>query len=316
MQLSLRHPAEIISFLSALTGDHQTGEVLLQSKDQSAKVYLHDGLIVWAFATGQDESFQSILVRENLLSKEKLLEGIRGAREQGKKSLNDILIALGIDDFEQRQRIIERHTRAALRTLQNWENCQAQFNSTSTDHDSSVRGLVLETLLDRSASARPRGAEILEHPASAARKEAPAQKNKPIYKPDLRGEPVASLPEVLERFRVEVPNFIAAMVIDGDTGMPIASASDVENLDLEVVGAFFRNLSKSALDALQAMGKAHGAECPLKEILLTSGDEFALVRTLKGGAHFLYLSIDKNSNPGMARIVIRKYLDDIHRFLA
>ena len=132
---------------------------------------------------------------------------------------------------------------------------------------------------------------------------------------ETKAEPAASLPELLERFRVEIPNFIAAMVIDGDTGMPIAAASDVEELDLEVVGAFFRGLSTSALSALNAMGKSSDSDCALEEILVTSVDEYAILRILRNGAHLLYVSVDKTSNPGMVRIVIRKYLEELNGFL-
>ena len=316
MQLSLKHPEEIISFLTALTGDRQTGEVLLQSSEQSAKVYLQEGLILWAFATGQDESFQSILIKEKHLTKDELLEGIKSARAQGKKNLDEILLALGIENHDSRNNIIERHTRSALKTLQEWDGCQAQFNSTPISVNSGKKGQGLELNL---LLANGNGVQANE-PVEKVDSSNPVEQvtsTRPSYGSDSRPTAEAkNITEVLERFRYEVPSFVAAMIIDGETGMPIASLSDVEELDLEIVSAFFRNLSKSAMDALQAMGKSSTSNCPLEEILITSEDEYALLRVLKDGKHFLYVSHDKSSNPGMARVAIRRYFDSINTFLA
>lgn len=329
MQLSLKHPAEIVSFLTALTGDRQSGEVLLQSSDQSAKVYLNDGLVLWAFATGQEESFQSILIKENHLSKEELLEGIKGARERGKKNLDEILLALGVSNSESRSNIIERHTRSALEALRGWSSCQAQFNSVPTPVSSNVPGLDLKNLIgdevsinnsNNNAAHSSPNLQTVDgptpiNPSSSQVKDA-SRLARPSYGSDTRPETeVGTLPDILEQFRIEVPNFVAAMIIDGQTGMPVATLSDIEELDLEIVSAFFRNISKSAVDALQAMGKSGDMGCPLEEILITSEDEFALMRVLKNGEHFLYVAIDKNSNPGMARVTIRRYLEKINELL-
>ncbi len=331
MQLSLKHPAEIISFLTALTGDRQSGEVLLQSSDQSAKVYLNDGLVLWAFATGQEESFQSILIKENHLSKEELLEGIKGAREKGKKNLDEILLVLGIENSDSRGNIIERHTRSALEALQGWSSCQAQFNSVPTPMSSNVPGIDLKNLISdipvvnngnhksespNSNSSTRRSVEPIPIDPSSSQIREVSRASRPTYGTDTRPETeVSTIPDILEQFRVEIPNFVAAMIIDGQTGMPVAMLSDIEELDLEIVSAFFRNISKSAVDALLAMGKSGDMGCPLEEILITSEDEFALMRVLKNGAHFLYIAIDKNSNPGMARVTIRRYLEKINELL-
>lgn len=326
MQLSLKHPAEIMSFLTALTGDRQTGEVLLQSSEQSAKVYLNDGLVLWAFATGQEESFQSILIRENHLTKEELLEGIKGAREKGKKNLDEILVALGVDNSLARSSIIERHTRSALLALRSWTQCQAQFNSVSAPAVTDVQGLELQSLLGeeappaaeghRDAAAGTGHSDEETQILGAAEEEFDERGPRPSYGADIRPTvEVHTIPEILAQFRLEIPDFLAAMVIDGETGMPIASLSDIEELDLEVVSAFFRNISKSAFDALLAMGKSVDMGCPLEEIMITSEDEFALMRVLKNGDHFLYVAIEKNSNPGMARVAIRRYLEQINELL-
>ena len=148
MEEKLKHSEHTVHYLSSLANDRQSGEVLFQYGEQSAKVYLQEGLIVWAFAAGQEESFQSILIRENNFTKEELLSGIRDARQNGQKSLNEILKALGIEQDEVRTKIIERHTRAALKVITNWGTCSAQFNALDKTTNGDGGGLELSTLVD------------------------------------------------------------------------------------------------------------------------------------------------------------------------
>ena len=296
MKQFLNSPGEITSFLSTLAQEQKTGEVLFQSNEESAKVYLHQGAIVWAFATGQRESFQSILLRENKLSKEKLLEGIKLSRNTGKKNLDDILSLLGVASAAERRSIVERHTRAALEVILNINQCAVQFNLHPAAPGETVQGLALEQLLP------------IENGAASKRSETP--KN---YRADLAAVAVGDIPEILERLRFEIPNFLAAMVVEGRTSMPIATLSDAPGLDLEVVSAFYRDLIRSAQEALKAMGKA--ASSPLDEVLLSSSDDFVLLKTLCDGSHFLYVLIDQDSNPGMAKVVVRRYLDQLNSFL-
>ncbi len=294
MKQLLNSPAEITSFLRTLAQEQKTGEALFQSNEESAKVYLHHGTVVWAFATGQRESFQSILLRENKLSKEKLLEGIRESRSSGKKNLEDILSLLGVESAAERRTIVERHTRAALDVIVHINQCAVQFNPHPASEGDRVLGLPLDLLL----------------PSDNGRRAAENSKN---YRADLAAAAVKDIPEILERLRFEIPNFLAAMVVEGRTSMPIATLSDAPGLDLEVVSAFYRDLIRSAQDALKAMGKV--ASSPLDEVLLSSKEDFVLLKTLCDGSHFLYVLIDQDSNPGMAKVVVRRYLEQLNSFL-
>jgi predicted regulator of Ras-like GTPase activity (Roadblock/LC7/MglB family) len=62
------------------------------------------------------------------------------------------------------------------------------------------------------------------------------------------------------------------------------------------------------------MGKSDG--CPMEEVLITSKDDFVVLRTLNEGEQLLYLLIDRDSNPGMARVVVKRYLEQLEGFLS
>lgn len=305
MKQFLNQSEETLQLLRTLAAEGRTGELLFQSNDESAKVYLHNGLVVWAFATGQKESFQSILLKENKLSKEQLLQGIKESRRTGKKNLDDILSILGIRDANERRVIVERHTRAALEVILGIRQCAVQFNAHQAGTEERVQGLSLERFIP----------PAVEHKngeqKNGEQKKADTAKS---YKAEIAASAVKDLPEVLERLRFEIPNFLAAMVVEGKTSMPIATLSDAPGLDLEVVSAFYRDLIRSAQEALKAMGKESGS--PLEEVLISSKDDYVLLKTLCDGSHFLYVLIDQDSNPGMAKVVVRRYLEQLHSFLS
>ena len=292
---------DTIGYLLSLTTDKRTGEVLFQSGKNSAKVYLQDGLVVWAFATGQKESFQSILLKENQIPKDKLLSGIQEARKLGKKSLNEILCVLGIENSNERNLIIERHTRAALGVIRDWTDCVAQFNkyTHTPETDTGPKGMGLGDLVGtiRHTNGAPRAANLSS------------------YKTELTGKDVGSIDEALNRFRMEIPHFVAAMIIDTSTGMPIETTSDAMELDVEAVSAYYRDLNRSALDALEVIGKNESGIYPLEEILITSKEDFVMLRTLNDGEQLLYLLFEKKANTGRARVVVRKYIDQLSSFL-
>ncbi len=300
MKQLLPSAGDVIGFLSALTNEGRTGEVLLQSGEESAKVYLNNGRVVWAFATGQVESFQSILIRENLLSKERLLEGIKESRRTGKKNLEDILAVLGIQDEAERRSIVERHTKAAFQVILTFHNCSAQFNALGSSGDGS-QGIPLERL----TSVTP----LVRHAQESAAPRA-------SYKPDLTVQPVRDINEALERFRLEIPHFLAAVVVDGKSSMPIAAVSDAPELDTEVVSAYYQELMRAADNALKALGRGSEGDSALSEIFITSKDDFVLLRSMKGGSHFLYLLLEGAANPGMAKLTVRRYLEALEGFLS
>ncbi len=309
MQQSISGSEQLLCLLNTLSTSKRSGELLLQHRSQSAKVYLNNGLVVWAFATGQGESFQSILIHERQMSKEQLLQGIKEAREQGRKNLDEILAALGIADAAIRAEITLRHTRAALKVLSSWEECVVQFTPYTVEQQN-ANGLPLPALIDEPLpSARP---ELL----TAASKPKRVQKQTVIQPHPVSDKPPTDINDLLQRFQLEVPGFVAVMVIDGNTGMPIASISEESEIDLEAVSAYFQNLITTAKKAMMTLRPAANGYYPLDEILISGTGEFVLLKLLREGEHMLYLLVDKTTNPGMARVVIRRYSVHLEGFLS
>lgn len=326
-QQHLNDSRELLAFLHTLLRDRTSGEVVLSNGEQHGKIYMREGLIVWAFATGQRESFQSILLKENRVPKERLLDEIKETRRAGKKNLDDILQALGVVDLTLRQNIIERQTKAALDAIRSWGECVAQTASATVADAAqkngdnggaagNVDGFTLDRLIPNLREQGKLDTAKFRRPSSKKHGEAhESAADLPPPPPPQPVAPVHNLRELFDRFRLEIAGFVAAIVIEGKTGMPIEAVTDVRTVDPEVGSAFFRDLSRSAVEALKALGVDNATGTPLEEILITSFQNFVLIRSVSNGEHLLSIIMDRDSNPGMARVVVRRYLEQLNSFL-
>lgn len=301
MEATLRNSEEIVGLFDALGKEERWGELSVHGASGTAKMFLAKGRIVWAFSSVQKESFQTILMHEDGFTKEQLVDGIKHAREAGRRQLDDILQFLGVEDPARRIEVVARHVVAAVEAVCSMDEVHVTFKgSPPIPAMTGAPGIPMS--------------EVLPSISPAARR--PAHRAKPQYKTELEAAAVHDIPEILERLRFEIPSFLAAMVVEAKTSLPVATLSDAPGLDIEVAGAFYRDLIRSAEDAMKALGKSSAEKSPLEEVLIASNDDFVLLRTLKDGAHFLYLLLDQDSNPGMAKIAIRRYYDRLNSFLS
>ncbi len=289
---------ELFRLITDLCNKQTSGEVVLYNGEASSKIYLVNGKVSWAFASGQPESFQSKLLKDNLASKEQIIQGIRNSREKGTSSLDNILKEVGLSESETRLAIIKHHTQSAMNTIASWNRCVGKLieKELSKSEQDSIAIEFSELILGVKESLKTREKKQL-----AIRQEI---------------KPANSLPEVLNYLREEIPYFLAAMIIDGQTGMPVTSLVDIETLDVEIVSAYYRDLVKSAQDAQEALGTVYGAtEKSVQEILVTTENDYVILQTLDNGRYVLYLLLDKTSNPGMAKVILRRYMDALVSFL-
>ena len=306
MEKLLTDSASIRAFLDRLTAEKYSGEASFTNGEMSAKLYYNQGKTIWGIAAGQRENFQTILIKEHHIPREQIMAGIRESRKAGKKHLDEILLDLGIKDPLARSSIISRQTFLAIEALLSWPQCRAVVSG-------------------RDGSS-PQPQEPLRETAPRVEPHAPgALAQSPITRPTERPSnlppPTAQLAaelktplQVLERLRQEIPLFIAAMVVDNSTGMPILTLTDLQDLDVEATSAYYRDLLKAAAEALVVISARHASQ-PVEEVLITSSENYILLRSLKNGDQILFVLIDKESNPGMARIVMKRYIDFLGKLL-
>ena len=107
----------------------------------------------------------------------------------------------------------------------------------------------------------------------------------------------------IERIEGDVTGFIAASLVDLESGMTLAAKSLRGDFDLTVASAYNSELVKQKLKIMKALG-LHGT---IEDMLIMLTDQIHLVRLINPTT-FLYLSVDKKqSNLAIVRNAVGKH---------
>ncbi|MES1185877.1 MAG: hypothetical protein ABUL60_18840 [Myxococcales bacterium] len=111
------------------------------------------------------------------------------------------------------------------------------------------------------------------------------------------------LTEVLEKISVDANGFIAASLVDLDSGMTLAIKASRTDFDLTAASAYNSELVKQKLKIMKTLGLTGTIE----DMLITLSDQIHLVK-LVGPNTFLYLAVDKKlSNIALVRSAVNKH---------
>lgn len=113
------------------------------------------------------------------------------------------------------------------------------------------------------------------------------------------------LAEVISRIEAEMNGFIAASIVDLESGMTLAARSARPDFDLAVASAYNSELVKQKLKIMKALG----LKTTLEDMLLTLGDQIHLIKIFPSGQTFLYLAADRAStNLAIVRNAVHKHV--------
>lgn len=113
------------------------------------------------------------------------------------------------------------------------------------------------------------------------------------------------LEEMISKVESEMSGFIAASVVDLESGMTLAARSARSDFDLAVASAYNSELVKQKLKIVKALG----LKTTLEDMLLTLGDQLHLIKIFPGGHTFLYLAADRAStNLAIVRNAVNKHV--------
>jgi hypothetical protein len=109
--------------------------------------------------------------------------------------------------------------------------------------------------------------------------------------------------EAFELFNSEIPGFVAASLVDIDSGMTLAVRSNRPDFDLAVASAYNSELVKQKLKIMKALNlKTH-----LEDMILTLGDQIHFIKLLSPTL-FIYLAADRSlTNIAIVRNVVNKH---------
>lgn len=111
------------------------------------------------------------------------------------------------------------------------------------------------------------------------------------------------LNEVLEKISQDANGFIAASLVDLDSGMTLAVKTARTDFDLTAASAYNSELVKQKLKIMRTLGLSGAIE----DMLITLTDQIHLIKVV-GNNTFLYLAVDKKqSNIAMVRSAVNKH---------
>lgn len=109
--------------------------------------------------------------------------------------------------------------------------------------------------------------------------------------------------EAFEKIRSEVPGFIAASLVDLDSGMTLAVTSARSDFDLAAASAFNSEVVKQKLKTIDALE----LNSTLEDILLTLSDQLHIIKMVGQGS-FIYMAADRaSSNLAIMRSSLTKH---------
>lgn len=109
--------------------------------------------------------------------------------------------------------------------------------------------------------------------------------------------------EIFEKISNEIPGFIAASLVDIDSGMTLAVKAVRSDFDLTAASAYNSELVKQKMKIMRALNLKTG----LEDMLITLGDQIHLIK-LVGSTSFIYLAADRASaNLGIVRTIVGRH---------
>ncbi len=109
--------------------------------------------------------------------------------------------------------------------------------------------------------------------------------------------------EAFEKIRAEIPGFIAASLVDLDSGMTLAVTSARQDFDLAAASAFNSEIVKQKVKTIKALE----LNSTLEDILLTLTDQLHIIKMVSQST-FIYLAADRaSSNLAIMRSSLGKH---------
>ncbi|HEY5934453.1 MAG TPA: hypothetical protein VIU61_07460 [Kofleriaceae bacterium] len=108
--------------------------------------------------------------------------------------------------------------------------------------------------------------------------------------------------DAFEKVAADLPGFMAASLVDTESGMTLGLKSVRPDFDLAAASAYNSEMVKQKLKIMRALN----LKTTLEDMLLTLGDQIHVIKLI-GPTTFIYLAVDRaHSNLAIVRNVLQK----------
>lgn len=110
--------------------------------------------------------------------------------------------------------------------------------------------------------------------------------------------------ETVQGIMAELPTLLAVAVVETESGMPLASHTNLADFNIETAAAYNTEVIKAKLKAIAALKLNQ----KVQDILLTLNDQLHLLKLSPDSAKFIYLAVNsRDTNLAQARQVMRDF---------
>lgn len=110
--------------------------------------------------------------------------------------------------------------------------------------------------------------------------------------------------QTIQEILAELPTLLAVAVVETETGMPLASHTNIADFDIETAAAYNTEVVKAKLKAIQALKLNQ----TVQDILLTLTDQLHLLKLSSDGKMFVYLAVNsRDTNLAQARQILKAH---------
>jgi len=112
--------------------------------------------------------------------------------------------------------------------------------------------------------------------------------------------------EAFEKIAAEIPGYMAASLVDLESGMTLGLKSTRQDFDLAAASAYNSEMVKQKLKIMKALN----LRTVLDDMLITLGDQIHVIK-LVGPTTFIYLAVDRaQSNLAIVRNALAKHVSN------
>ena len=110
--------------------------------------------------------------------------------------------------------------------------------------------------------------------------------------------------DAFDKIAAEIPGFIAASLVDLESGMTLGTKTVRGDFDLAAASAYNSEMVKQKQKIMRALA----LRTNLEDMLITLGDQIHLIKMVTPSS-FIYLAADRAStNLGIVRVVVNKHV--------
>jgi predicted regulator of Ras-like GTPase activity (Roadblock/LC7/MglB family) len=121
---------------------------------------------------------------------------------------------------------------------------------------------------------------------------------------------MAKVDEVLREIKDHVDEALFTAIVNLEDGTPVAGEAYQEEFDIEVPVAFLSDVARRGMKAAKESGFGD-----LEDIVITTRDQFVLIRVLPGSQYVHLLSLGKGGNWGIAKVAMQRYAEKLKEAL-